>query len=164
MTNDSAANATSNYGLFSVTNDVTGASVQWTPLTPFVSWRYANFGNDWNDPAIGGSLADPDHDGIPNILEYVFNTSPLSFSPAGLSLPTVTPGGALQAFYTRRKAATSELSIVAEYAETPAGSWDATNVTQEVISDDGTVQSVRVAKPLDAGALRGFLRLHVTGP
>lgn len=48
---------------------------------PMDDWRAATFGADAEHPAIGARLADPDHDGIPNILEYAMRLDPRAFDP-----------------------------------------------------------------------------------
>ncbi len=46
-----------------------------TPLTPIEQWRLANFGTT-NNAGPAADAADPDGDGLINIFEYAFNTSP----------------------------------------------------------------------------------------
>src|SRR6185437_13944001 len=48
------------------------------PLSPYATWKLAHFGANANDPTIAGDNADPDGDGIPNILEYAFGSDPNS--------------------------------------------------------------------------------------
>jgi hypothetical protein len=43
---------------------------------PYNVWKLAEFGANANNPAIAGDSADPDHDGIVNLLEYAFATNP----------------------------------------------------------------------------------------
>ncbi len=44
---------------------------------PFPGWQYAHFGGS-TDPAIVGETADPDADGLPNLLEYALGSNPLA--------------------------------------------------------------------------------------
>lgn len=53
-------------------------------LTPYDTWRAANFGALTNNPAISGDLADPDGDDIANLLEYALNLDPNYASVRGL--------------------------------------------------------------------------------
>jgi hypothetical protein len=39
-------------------------------------WKLAHFGANANNSSIAGDTADPDHDGIPNLLEYAYATDP----------------------------------------------------------------------------------------
>ena len=162
ITADSGGRATTVYGLFTIASDGTGSLLSWTPLTPIVSWRLANFGSTgWNDPKVGGNLADPDHDGLPNILEYFFNSSPTVPSTVGLSGLVVNSTGSLEATYIRRK--TSDVVVVGEFALSPAGPWASVDVLEEILSDDGTTQHVRISHPVGSDST-GFLRLRVVSP
>ena len=44
--------------------------------SPTSVWKLAHFGANANDAAIAGDTADPDHDGMANLLEYAFATNP----------------------------------------------------------------------------------------
>ena len=46
--------------------------------TPFQVWASGNFGVNSTNPSIGGEAADPNHNGVPNLLEYAFNSDPLA--------------------------------------------------------------------------------------
>ena len=44
----------------------------------FSTWAAAHFSSDeLANPSVSGLLADPDHDGVPNLLEYAFHSEPL---------------------------------------------------------------------------------------
>lgn len=108
----------------------------------------------------GGPALDPDHDGIPNALEYALNLNPALTS----SLPaTFSPsGGGWEYVYTRSKAAvTGGMQFQVEWSETLlAAGWSGSGVTEEILSDNGTVQQVKATIP--AGSLgRRFARLRV---
>jgi hypothetical protein len=73
-----------NKTVFLTLSNATGGAYLSTPsnavLTilqdPFSLWKFSHFGANDTNPAIAGDLADPDHDGIPNILEYAFGSDP----------------------------------------------------------------------------------------
>ncbi len=44
--------------------------------TPVDAWRFANFGSNANTSTIAGDNADPDADGLANLLEYVLGANP----------------------------------------------------------------------------------------
>jgi hypothetical protein len=54
---------------------------------PYDAWKTCHFGSNASNPAIAGSLADPDTDQVPNIFEYAFAMDPNSpdgnLNPAG---------------------------------------------------------------------------------
>jgi hypothetical protein len=60
-------------------------TVRWT----FATWQSVKFGTSATDSSIAGPLADPNGNGILNLLEYALGGDPLSTSPT-VSLPTVT--------------------------------------------------------------------------
>jgi hypothetical protein len=51
------------------------------PLSSYATWKLAHFGANATNPAIAGDNADPDGDGIPNLLEYAFGSDPNSVNP-----------------------------------------------------------------------------------
>gem|GEM_PF-5841716 len=59
-------------------------TVTYSVPTPLIVWQQAKFGNDWNNLAIAGSAADPDHDGRSNLAEFAFNGDPNSDTNGGL--------------------------------------------------------------------------------
>jgi hypothetical protein len=59
-------------------------TVTYSVPTPLIVWKQAKFGNDWNNLAIAGSAADPDHDGRSNLAEFAFNGDPNSGTNSGL--------------------------------------------------------------------------------
>jgi uncharacterized delta-60 repeat protein len=127
--------------------------------TPLEAWRVANFGTPYpTGPA--ADLSDPDNDGLANLLEFATNTDPNTSSPpVGL---LVKNGSTLEFTYTRRKAALSELNFVREFSATLSGTWGTTGSTVEtILSDDGTLQTVRVNTPAGNTGKR-FVRLRVT--
>ncbi len=77
-------------------NRTTTVSFQLTvlPDTPLTSWKIKTFGNEASVPEVGGDLADPDHDGVSNLLEFALRTSPSDASPLpfGPAQPVSLPG------------------------------------------------------------------------
>jgi hypothetical protein len=58
-----ASNSVAVFGLLASTNS-------------YAVWKFAHFGANTNNPAIAGDLADPDSDGLANLMEYAFATDP----------------------------------------------------------------------------------------
>jgi hypothetical protein len=54
-------------------------------------WRYLEFANDAGNPSIAGDLADPDRDGVCNLLEYGLGGRPLAPDAAVLPRPGSEP-------------------------------------------------------------------------
>ena len=53
------------------------------------SWRHTHFGS-FENTGDAADLSDPDHDGIPNLLEFATLTHPLSSGPSSGATSTVT--------------------------------------------------------------------------
>jgi len=119
--------------------------------------------------------ADPDHDGVKNVLEFLFGTepNPANAGAASLaSLPTVTEDATMLHFvYHRTSASVSSVTPVVQYSST-LGSWTAASdgvngVTIQTTTDGfGTgVDMVTVNMPLTLGSGgKLFARLFVAVP
>ncbi|MFO1482413.1 MAG: choice-of-anchor D domain-containing protein [Verrucomicrobiaceae bacterium] len=130
-----------------------------TGLTAAESWRQQYFGNATNS----GNAADTfdyDNDGLPNLIEWACNLNPTTSS----ALPaTVSQNGASMAFtYTRSVSALNAgAGFAVEWSDTLASDWQGTGVSEEILSDNGTVQQVKATLPA-GGNGRRFVHLKVT--
>ena len=147
-------------------------------IPPQDVWRAARFGvhNLTLDTraALWGDAADPDRDGIMNILEYAFDLDPLAADGGG-AIAIATSGGIAAITFPRHPGRT-DLKYEAESSDGLAsGGWipiasstggDATvaagaSAVSEITT--GAVKRVTVADvPSAAGAPRRFLRVRVT--
>ncbi len=138
-------------GAITTFDDVTATII----TTPFDSWRVTNFGSSVNLPEIGGDLADPDHDGIPNLLEYAFNLTPNS--------PDSGPKGSTAAnqmsLVYRRNLSAGDITFGYEQS-TDLTTWTAVTPTTTVLSNDGQTQTIQATVPMSGN--QRFLRLTVT--
>lgn len=109
---DSAGHPASSYGSFSLQKNASSVTLIFTPsFTPHQLWQQANFGADWNTPAISGDVVDVDKDGLNNLLEYALGSNP-NTSNSATQVSTVT--GKLKISFTRNTAATDlVLSVMA---------------------------------------------------
>ena len=133
------------------------------PLAGFATW-IGSFGV--SDPAPG---ADPDNDGMDNLLEYVLNGNP------GKSDPAILPGVAITATdyvfsFTRRVESATDTTQVFEYGSNLTG-WTPLSITAPTAAEvalgtpTGDVQTVTVTIPKSyAIGDRLFGRLQVTLP
>jgi len=132
--------------------------------TPFNVWRLAEFGTNANNVAISGDFADPDRDGIVNLLEYALDLDPNVPAVTGLPFPQVDPTcGCLTLTYTRVISAT-DIVYLPESAANPGGPWSTDGVTEQVIANNGVTQTI---KARDAGhpiatAGHRFMHLRIT--
>jgi hypothetical protein len=84
-------------------------------------WKSSHFGADADNPDIAGDNADPDHDGIPNLLEYAIGSDPNSAdtnSPVAGTM--VSPGFQIQ--FNRNTSATG-LTYTVQATPAFPGGW-----------------------------------------
>jgi len=116
-----------------------------------------------DDPAIVGPNADPDGDGLANLLEFALLLDPAT--PAAWSGKLELSGNLLAFTYTRARHATG-LSYHVEWSDSLApGSWSGQDVQQTVVPPDSDPdrQTIQASAPAGGGTRR-FLRLRVTQP
>jgi len=132
--------------------------------TPFDVWRFEQFGVDTNNPAVSGETADPDNDGIVNLLEYGLNLNPNLESVVGLPTPQLDPDcGCLTLTYTKVLGAT-DLVYTPEAADGPGGPWTTNGVTDVIIDADTVAQTIKASDTSSpfATATNRFIRLRIT--
>jgi uncharacterized repeat protein (TIGR01451 family) len=142
-------------------NNIGGSSTLTSEVdvtTTFERWQQMYFASqELNDSSVSGSLADPDNDGLPNLLEYAFNSDPRSSSAA--HRPTVViDNGSLSLIYTRA-VAVSDLTYSVEKSADLIG-WEPASSVDQIISNDGIVEVVRSTVSFDSGT-KMFLHLRV---
>ena len=132
--------------------------------TPFNTWLLSEFGTNANNAAISGDLADPDGDGIVNLLEYALNLNPKVASVTGLPAAQIDPAcGCLTLTYTKVLSA-FDITYTPEAADDPGGSWSTNGITQTVLGSDGVTQTNKAsdaANPI-ATATNRVMHLKVT--
>jgi hypothetical protein len=87
----------------------------------YTVWKSTHFGANANNPAIAGDNADPDQDGIPNILEYALGTDPNSPDPKTPLVGTII-SNRFQLHFNRNTSAT-DLTYTAETGPLLTGPW-----------------------------------------
>ncbi|MEQ1932815.1 MAG: choice-of-anchor D domain-containing protein [Fimbriimonadaceae bacterium] len=124
------------------------------------NWRQSNF-NTTSQYGISGDGADPDGDGLSNLLEFATRSSPTANNAAPGQL-TIN-GGNIEFTYTRANVALVECTFAVQWNDvlSEAG-WSSIGVTEAIQSDDGVTQVVKATLPAGTGAAR-FVRLKVTG-
>jgi autotransporter-associated beta strand protein len=101
---------------------ITGGSLVVVAADPFLAWIDTYYPNE-TDPLIIGATADPDNDGIENILEYVLQGGDPSASNPGI-LPAMNASGADFVFtYNRRTAATGTTQTFQHSPDLGATPW-----------------------------------------
>lgn len=123
-------------------------------------WRQTNFGT-YNNTGNAADTADPDKDGMANITEFALNKDPNRGNSRWAN--TALEGTNLTATYNRRIAAMGEMTfsvLWATDASAPIDSWSSAGVTEQILSDDGSFQNVKVTVPM-SGVAKKFLRLKL---
>ena len=78
-------------------------------------WTLAHFGTKANDPSTAGDLADPDGDGVPNLLEYALATDPNSTNTN--SSPAYTVSGTRFQLAFNRNTSAADITYAVEYSD-----------------------------------------------
>jgi hypothetical protein len=132
------------------------------PPTAFDSWLDANFGPS-PDPAEIADLADPDHDGLANRIEFATGSSPKFPDPSPTRLEKSATS--LEFTYRRSHAAVDDgVQFVVEWCLNLSGPWSSEGISQTpvALSDNGVSTIWKATLP--AGNDRRFFRLKVTTP
>ncbi len=127
------------------------------PPTPFQLWQKDAFGAAAGDPLVAGESADPDRDGLANLLEYALGTGPLTPGPAPCTATLVTAGDGAPflCLTAHRNPLATDLTFNVEVAPDPGGGW---NTAETLVLTD--TPALLVARDTGGGPRR-FIRLRV---
>ena len=128
-----------------------------TTHTQHQGWRQTHFGSTSN-AGDAADDADPDRDGLKNLLEYALNLSPNTVSRVPASVQAT--GGNLEYLYDRGTAAFNGGTIFQVEWSDDLTTWSGAGVVETLLSDDGTTQQVKATLPAGSGGRR-FVRLRV---
>lgn len=123
---------------------------------PFDAWRFENFSStQLGDPGISGETADPDGDGLPNLIEYALGLEPNE--PNASPLTAGDSGGYLAVSAAKNPSATD--IIWAAEVSGNLTNWQAAMIE----TDDASTFAARDTVPMaDAGSR--FIRIKITRP
>jgi hypothetical protein len=140
---------------------------------PSLNWKTFHFGNNATNAAIAGDFADPDGDGILNLLEYALGSDPTSAGP-GNSLGAAVVGGHAQVSFNRNASATDLFYVLESSSNlatwtpalnyTSAAGWvgSGISVTEAPPSALPPDQTVKVVADLGAPSAQArFVRLKL---
>ncbi len=105
-------------------------------ITPRATWRQTHFGTAQNS-GNAADTADPDHDGIINILEYAFDTDPNVPNANPISFAVV--GNHLTVTFKRTHPAPTDISYTPQVAnDLASGIWHSgPNFTSQTVTNNG---------------------------
>lgn len=130
-------------------------------LSVIESWRQTWFGiTTGTGTGDAADDADSDHDGFTNTLEFALGMNPtLATTP---SFQTQVTGGNIEFTYTRSNASVlAGKTFHVPWTDTLNGTdWSETNSTQTILTDNGTMQTVKATIPAGTSGRR-FVRLEV---
>lgn len=126
------------------------------PITPLDSWRQSHFGTAANE-GIASDFADPDNDGLVNLMEFATGEDPTASSVQPLKKQIINSN--INWIYRRDLNADHQMDFYVEWSTTLEGLWSREGISEEVLSEVDSVQTVRV-KPW-AVMPSAFLRLRV---
>ena len=143
-----------------------GNQVHWVwQITPHDAWLADYFTPDERtNPTVSGVMADPDGDGIFNLMEYALDLNPKLANVTGLPT-TVLTNDYLTLTYRKSKQATDISYLVEACAVLNTNSWSTNGLAILSTVDSNTywLVIVRDAVPMSSATNR-FMRLKVTKP
>ena len=134
------------------------------PLPPFQAWQIANFGTNSATPSIAGDQANPLSDGVPNLMKYALAMNPNVNSLIGLTIlgSAIINGTSYLTLTYGKSDSAIDVTFHPEWSS-DLSTWSNTGLTEQVLSDNGTVQQVQDKVPLNTTNVM-FLHLRVTRP
>jgi hypothetical protein len=131
-------------------------------ITPRATWRQTHFGTAQNS-GNAADTADPDHDGIINILEYAFNTDPNVPNANPISFAVV--GNHLTVTFKRTHPAPTDISYTPQVAnDLTSGIWNSGPAfTSQTVTNngDGTETVVVTDNTVIGSAPAHYLRILI---
>lgn len=142
-------------GAGSVTSDVATLTVN----SGYAAWRAAKFtGGEVADDAISGTAADPDGDGLTNLIEYALDLAPKAVSSSGL--PAVAKTATDWTFTYSRPADRPDISYTVQYS-TNLSTWSTAGTHTRTAT--GATETWQASVPLGTGSAV-FFRLKIDYP
>ena len=149
--------ASANYALTNLASATTTIADR-----PINNWLRANFTSaEQTNSLISGDAANPDGDGLPNLLEYALGFSP-KLAHANPFSPTVTNGN-FQITFPQSKAA-ADVAVVVEWSADLKSWFSGAGYVQQINAVDQVTNRVLTVQPASNVATNkvGFFRLRAT--
>ncbi len=140
---------------FALVRDASQSAIVTIEDKPFDAWRFIHFPTQLGNPAISGENADPDGDGLPNLIEYALNLLPTASSISPVT--TLDVSG-----YLALSAAKNPTATDITWGAQVSSSLDAWTSATQVINNTSTYQARDTI--LRSNAAKRFIRLKITRP
>lgn len=129
-----------------------------TVLTAFDSWRAGRFSaGELAQASVAGPLADPDLDGVSNLVEYALGAEPRLAGDTGLPTRSIS-GGRLQLTFARVR---GDVTYIVEGSSRLDSSWSVLAVNPGTVGSVVTVDDTVTLDPINP---RRFVRLRIVAP
>jgi len=115
------------------------------------------------DPTVVGTAADPDSDGLVNLIEFALGLSP---TLPGIADAHLRDAGSFLEYIYSRSRTVSGVAFLVEWSDSLApGNWSSSGVSQTDVSPvpDSRLQTIKAVVPRGSGACR-FVRLRIISP
>lgn len=139
----------------SLTSEIATVTVA-SPLTALQTWRQIHFGSA-DATGDAADLADPDRDGLPNLVEYALGLDPTEVDNA--AIPAATAANGDWVFNYTRPLNRPDVTFVVEVS-TNLSTWTTAGVTHEQVAVDGETATWQARYP-QASTPVLFFRLAV---
>jgi hypothetical protein len=134
---------------------------QITAHTPWQSWQASYFTPaELDDPLVSGAAADPERDGLANLIEYNTGLAPRAASARPLTITAAT--GAWKLRFTRNLTATDATLTLMSSTTLAPGSWQPVTDPESIVSEANGTRTVEVT--VTSGDARRFFRLEAALP
>jgi hypothetical protein len=130
------------------------------PPTALDQWISLHFGPS-PDPEESGNLADPDHDGLPNLIEFATGSIPTASN--GSPINQAHKGSFIEFTYPRSHAAVADgVEFIVEWSDSVSDGWSPGDVIQIPVPNSDNGVSTLWQATLPAGSGRRFVRLKTS--
>ena len=124
-------------------------------------WRHGHFDDDYETTEFSGHEADPDTDGMNNLLEYAQNLDPNDGSDVHAGLEVETSAGATALRFRKNKDAPDVNYQIQQTDDLSAPNWQAAELgAQTIVNEAGNTLELRAPSTGSAASER-FYRVRV---
>jgi len=132
--------------------------VRYSPNIPWSIWQEFQFTEaELGDALFSGEYADPDNDGILNLMEYAMGLPPKVNSQA--NLPTMTRSNNVITMLYRKNVDAPDVALDVQVSTTLT-QWTTTEVFQSVIGTANGIQTVQATYNVPASTPSIFMRIR----